>query len=60
MNFNTNWIHDLRARKRLYSVPQLSEEQAAVLEKELAAIIEGDCYFLSPRIQTLREIRAAV
>jgi hypothetical protein len=36
---------------------QLSEEQAAALEKELTAIIEGERCFLSPRIQTLREIR---
>src|SRR5271166_2120868 len=35
----------------------LSDEQAALLEKELTAIIENDRYFLSPRIQTLREIR---
>jgi hypothetical protein len=35
----------------------LSDEQAALLEKELIAIIENDRYFLSPRIQTLREIR---
>jgi hypothetical protein len=36
---------------------ELSDEQAAALEKELAAIIEGDRYFLSPRIQMLLEIR---
>jgi hypothetical protein len=36
---------------------ELSDEQAALLEKELTAIIEGDRYFLSPRIQILREIR---
>ena len=35
---------------------QLSDEQAALLESELTAIIENDRYFLSPRIQTLREI----
>ena len=35
----------------------LTEEQAALLETELTAIIDGDRYFLSPRIQTLREIR---
>jgi hypothetical protein len=34
---------------------ELSDEQAALLEKELTAIIENDRYFLSPRIQTLRE-----
>jgi hypothetical protein len=36
---------------------QLSDEQAAALERELTAIINGDRYFLSPRIQMLREIR---
>jgi hypothetical protein len=35
----------------------LSDEQAAALEKELTAIIDGDRYFLSPRIQMLRAIR---
>jgi hypothetical protein len=32
----------------------LFDEQAALLEKELTAIIDGDRYFLSPRIQMLR------
>jgi hypothetical protein len=36
---------------------ELSDEQAAALAKELTAIIDGDRYFLSPRIRTLREIR---
>jgi hypothetical protein len=36
---------------------QLSDEQAALLEREPTAIIDGDRYFLSPRIQPLREIR---
>jgi hypothetical protein len=35
----------------------LSDEQAAALERALTAIIDGDRYFLSPRIETLREIR---
>jgi hypothetical protein len=35
----------------------LTEDQAAALERELTAIIENDRYFLSPRIQILREIR---
>jgi hypothetical protein len=34
----------------------LSDEQAALLEKELTAIIDDDRYPLSPRIQVLREI----
>ena len=32
----------------------LTDEQAAALERELTAIIDGDRYFLSPRTQTLR------
>jgi hypothetical protein len=36
---------------------ELSDEQAAALERELTSIIDGDRYFLSPRIQILREIR---
>jgi hypothetical protein len=36
---------------------ELSDEQAATLERELTAIVDGDRYFLSPRIRTLREIR---
>jgi hypothetical protein len=35
----------------------LSDEGAALLERELTAIIDGDRYFLSPRIRTLRQIR---
>jgi hypothetical protein len=34
----------------------LSDEQAAALERELRRIIDDDRYFLSPRIQKLREI----
>jgi hypothetical protein len=36
---------------------QLTDEQAAFLARELTAIIDGNRYLLSPRIQTLREIR---
>jgi hypothetical protein len=36
---------------------QLSDEQAALLERELRRIIDDDRYPLSPRIQMLREIR---
>jgi hypothetical protein len=35
---------------------ELTEEQAAALEKELRDLIDADSYFLSPRVQTLREI----
>jgi hypothetical protein len=38
-------------------IHELSDQQAALLEREFTAIIDGDRYFLSPRIQTLREIR---
>jgi hypothetical protein len=34
-----------------------TDEQAAVLLRELDNIIDGDKYFLSPRIQTLKAIR---
>jgi len=36
---------------------ELSDEQAAALARELTAIIDDDRYPLSPRIQSLREIR---
>ena len=36
---------------------ELSDEQAAALEKELRRIIDDDRYPLSPRIEMLREIR---
>jgi hypothetical protein len=32
---------------------QATDEQAAALEQELTSIIDGDRYFLSPRIQRL-------
>jgi hypothetical protein len=35
-------------------------KQAAALEKELSAIIDGDRYFLLPRIQMLPEIRRMI
>jgi hypothetical protein len=38
----------------------LSDEQAALLARELTAIIDNDRFFLSPRIQMLREIRNMV
>jgi hypothetical protein len=38
----------------------LSDEQAAALLRELDHIIDGDRYFLSPRIRTLREIRTKI
>ena len=36
---------------------ELWHEQAATLERELTAVIDGDRYPLSSRIQVLREIR---
>jgi hypothetical protein len=35
---------------------ELTEEQAAALEKELRNLMENDRYPFSPRIRTLREI----
>ena len=36
----------------------LSDEEAAALLRELDGLIDGDRYFLSPRIKTLKAIRA--
>jgi hypothetical protein len=36
----------------------LTDEEAAALLKELDGLIDGDRYFLSTRIKTLRAIRA--
>ena len=39
---------------------ELTDEQAAALLKELDNIIDGDRYFLSPRIRTLKAIRPKI
>src|SRR5215813_7251131 len=38
----------------------LTDEETAALLKELDGLIDGDRYFLSPRIKTLRAIRAKI
>jgi hypothetical protein len=38
----------------------LSDDEAALLLKELNGLIEGDRYFLSERIKTLKAIRAKI
>ena len=38
----------------------MTDEQAAALLKELDNIIDGDRYFLSDRIKTLKAIRAKI
>ena len=38
----------------------LIDEEAAALLRELDGLIEGDRYFLSQRIKTLRAIRAKI
>jgi hypothetical protein len=38
----------------------LSDEEAALLLRELDGLIDGDRYFLSPRVQTLKAIRAKI
>ena len=38
----------------------LTDEEAAALLRELDGLIEGDRYFLSQRITTLRAIRAKI
>ena len=39
---------------------ELTDEQAAALLKELDNIIDGDRYFMSQRIRTLKGIRAKI
>jgi hypothetical protein len=36
----------------------LTDEETAALLRELDALIDGDRYFMSPRVKTLRAIRA--
>ena len=38
----------------------LTDEESATLLKELNGLIDGDRYFLSPRIKTLKAIRAKI
>ena len=38
----------------------LTDEETVALLRELDDIIDGDRYFLSPRIKTLRAIRAKI
>lgn len=38
----------------------LTDDETAALLRELDDIIDGDRYFLSPRIKTLRAIRAKI
>jgi hypothetical protein len=38
--------------------PDLSDEETALLLRELDTLIANDRYFLSPRVQTLKAIRA--
>jgi hypothetical protein len=38
----------------------LTDEEAAALLRELDVLIDGDRYFLSPRIKTLKAIRAKI
>jgi hypothetical protein len=42
------------------SLTSLWREEAALLLRELDSIIEGDRYFLSRRVQTLKAIRAKI
>ena len=42
------------------SLTSLWREEAALLLRELDGMIDGDRYFLSPRIQTLKAIRAKI
>ena len=38
----------------------LTDEETAALLKELNGLIDGDRYFLSPRVKTLKAIRAKI
>ena len=38
----------------------LTDEEAAALLRELDGLIDGERYFLSPRIKTLKAIRAKI
>ncbi|PYL27129.1 MAG: hypothetical protein DMF45_13075 [Verrucomicrobia bacterium] len=38
----------------------LTDEEAAALLRELDGLIDADRYFLSPRIETLKAIRAKI
>jgi hypothetical protein len=38
----------------------LTDEEAAALLRELDGLIDGDRYFLSPRVKTLKAIRAKI
>jgi hypothetical protein len=38
----------------------LTDEETALLLRELNALIDGDRHFMSPRIKTLRAIRAKI
>ena len=40
--------------------PDLTDEETAALLRELDVLIDGDRYFLSPRIKTLKAIRAKI
>jgi hypothetical protein len=39
---------------------ELTDEETAALLRELDGIIDGNCYFLSPRIKMLEAIRAKI
>ena len=38
----------------------LTDEETAALLRELDGLIDGDRYFMSPRIETLKAIRAKI
>jgi hypothetical protein len=39
---------------------ELTDEETAALLRELDGLIDGDRYFMSPRIKTLKAIRAKI
>jgi hypothetical protein len=48
------------AALRGMSTKQTHDEETAALLRELDCLIDGDRYFMSPRIKTLRALRAKI
>ena len=48
------------AALRGMSTKQTHDEETAALLRELDGLIDGDRYFMSPRIKTLKAIRAKI
>jgi hypothetical protein len=61
LNLSNPGLTELGSRSHLSVMNlDLTEEETAALLRELDGIIDGDCYFLSPRVRTLKAIRAKI